>query len=544
MPQPGSVPQSLFHTNRAQCPDCGAALSLENHGPLVRCNYCGGTAVVQRRLRTLEPNISGDFMTADAPLDQARAVRPSHISGGIAQDESHCPTCGCEMEPAATQAIRRCSHCGTESKIERRLLRSPDADEALEALERDAEDYDKRQFAETEALITKAEQATDLAVRVRAARELGDAWNHANARAARLLPRVMEVLRTADPRVEIPLAELVGKLLCSNNIILSNAVLRAAEKFTFDVNGSHALLRALSLGSGIGLKLLLDTADYAASLDANQYACSALWAVNTMIERNYADRMRLAEIVLYRLLYLRGPVQGWAIELCKGQLGLGCRFPTPTLLHFIDDCVAERPDLVPCIRECFYDGRAALEGDYVIRLDSLDKLVSTEAKIAALEHLFTPPPEARDKIIKKCLQKLMTLSSDPRLGPYAIKAIADMIDEDPEPRPCIHALIEAHGDSLPEDVRLAYLRKVPKSPHLTPLPVKNLNYDTPPRTPLEEQLERWKELWDSGILKAVDRHQERQRISSEYWLDLSGRQNNTRSALPRVGIMPPEQRSR
>src|SRR5277367_5855849 len=98
-----SVPLSLFHSGRAQCPDCGAPLALVDHRPLVVCNYCGGTAAVERRLRTIEPVISEGFITADAPQESARSISPSHTIGSVAQDESHCPTCGCELEAALTQ---------------------------------------------------------------------------------------------------------------------------------------------------------------------------------------------------------------------------------------------------------------------------------------------------------------------------------------------------------------------------------------------------------------------------------------------------------
>ena len=518
-----SVPLSLFHTGRAQCPDCGAPLALVDHQPFVQCQYCGGSAVVQRRLRTVEPVISEGFITADAPIDMARKIKPSQIISAIAQDESHCPTCGIELEAATTQAIRRCSSCGTQSKIERRLLRSPDADAALDALEKEADEFERHRLDETEALIDKVCGRADLPARVRAARELGEYWSHTNVRAARLLPRVLPVLRAGDPRVEIPLAELIGKLLCSDNIVLANAVLRAAEKFVFDVNGSHSLLRALSLGSGIGLKLLLDTADYAGTRGAVKYACSALWGINTMIERNYAGRMRLAEIVLYRLLYLRGPVQAWAIELAKGQMGLGCRFPTPTLLHFIDDCAAERPELVPHIRECFYGGQASTEGDYVNRLAYLKQLHTPFAKASALEHLYAPPPDASDTAVARCLRTILALADDPHLGPPAIKYIADLIEDGSDtPRACVEAMVRTHGDKLPEEIRRAFLRKVPKTPLLTPLPVRYLNFDKPPRTPFDDQLDQWKEMWNQGIREAVDDHHERQRIAREYWESVKG----------------------
>ena len=168
---PGIVPSSLFHSGRAQCPDCGAALDLIDHQPIVRCGYCGGSSVVERRLRTIEPNISGDFLTADAPPDQARESKPSHIINAVAQDESHCPTCGSELEPAQTQAIRQCPYCKTQSKVERRLRRSPDSDQELAKMEAEAQEYEKRQFAQTQALIEEIETSKDLPTRVRAARE-------------------------------------------------------------------------------------------------------------------------------------------------------------------------------------------------------------------------------------------------------------------------------------------------------------------------------------------------------------------------------------
>jgi ribosomal protein S27AE len=520
-PRDETVPLSLFHTGRAQCPDCGAALQLVDHLPLVHCNYCGGTAAVERRLRTIEPVISSGFITADAPLDAARRISPSQTIRAVAQDESHCPTCGHEMEDAMAaseiQAIRRCPSCGTQSKIERRLLRSPEADEALAALEASETKRSAKQLDATEKLIDIVEKSTDLATRVKAGYELGEYWSHVNARAAKLLPRV---LASCDPRLEIPLAELVGKLLCSDNVILSNAVLRAAEKFTFDVNGSPVLLWQLGLGSGVGLKLLLDTADYASTRGAMEYACSALWAINTMIERNYAGRMRLAEIVLYRLLYLRGPVQAWAIELAKGQLGLGCRFPTKTLLRFIDDCAVERPELIPHIRQCFYHGCATNDGEYLAEFDFIDTLQTWPAKFSAIEQIFPPAPEIGDSAINVCLQKMLGLTSHPQLGPAAIKWICQLIEESPGPRPSIDAMIATHGETLPEEIRRSYLGKYPATPLLKKLPVKYDSLPKPQPTAFDEQLAEWTKLWVKSINQAVDRHHERQRIARAYFEEI------------------------
>jgi DNA-directed RNA polymerase subunit RPC12/RpoP len=499
-----SVPLSLFHTGRAQCPDCGAPLSLQDGRPRVRCQYCGASAVVERRLRMIEPRPVLGFETLDAPALAARGVRGTHVINAVSQDESHCPTCGAEMAGDALQAIRRCVQCGTESKIERRLVRADDsAAEALAEIEREAEDYEQRQFAQTEALIDRIAKGAVLEDQIAAARELATMPMYVNARTARLLPRLFEVLRRCDPRLEIPLAEIVGKLLCDGDSRLAIASIRAAVQFTFDVNGSCCLLFQLGLGSGIGLKLLLDTADYAATRGATIYASTALWAASTLLDRNFPDRVRLAEIVLYRLLYLRGPVQAWALELCKGQLGLGVRFPTPTVLRFIDDCAAERPELLPHVQKFFYTGPAKTEAEYLARVAFIDELLTPEAKCAALEQLIAPD-EPWDQVIGGVLERLLVYAKDPQLAASAEKAIADIVQDGMRPRECVHAMVRRHGESLPEEVRRAYLRAVPDSPLLKPVPVQ---YWQPTREQekvgFEKQLADWHQMWDQGIRDAV-----------------------------------------
>jgi hypothetical protein len=257
------------------------------------------------------------------------------------------------------------------------------------------------------------------------------------------------------------------------------------------------------------------------------YACSALWAVNTMIDRNYAGRLRLAEIVLYRLLYLKGPVQAWAIELVKGHMGLGCRFPTATILHFIDDCAAERPELIPHITEAFYDGQAAQEVDYIARLTLLDQLLTVPAKIAALDHLYAPPESASKKTIGDALKKLIGLMENPALGPAAIHAIADWIsDENPQPRPCIEEMIGNIGDKLPAQIRRAWFRKLPDTTLLSPM-APDYSWPAPPKpTAFDEQLKQWMQVWDTGIRQSVARQDSRQKIAREYWNELRGNQSS------------------
>src|SRR6202050_5010553 len=143
-------------------------------------------------------------------------------------------------------------------------------------------------------------------------------------------------------------------------------------------------------------------------------------------------------------------------------------------------------------------------------------LYTRRAKAAAREQLYSPPPEASEEVVSRCLQKLLMLTSDPNLGPSAIKAIINHFADDVTPRPCVDAFIAVQGEPLPEEIRRAYLRKFPTPPLLKPLPVRY--QDRPRESPskFDEQLESWTKLWRTGIRQAVDRLQERQRVAREY----------------------------
>lgn len=488
---------------------------------MVECEYCGAASLVERRMRTIEPVPEPEFISVDGPEDAGRRARGSHVIPVIAQDESHCPACGAVFDEADAQAIRRCGQCGTESKIERRLVRCGGVDEDLAALERDAAKGDCRGLAATEALIDRIVNGSDLADRVRAAHEFTDTWLHLNVATVRRLPELLETLRQCDARLDIPLAEIIGKLLCEGDGRLARAVMRAAEKVTFDENGSRTLLWQLGLGSGICLKLLLDSADYAATRGGTDYACAALWAVNTILERNFDRRIMLAEIVLYRLLYLRGPAQAWALELVKGQMGLGVRFPTPTLLRFMDDCACERPELLPHVRACFYTGGAETEGEYLGRIAFIEELFTVEAKCAALEQLLAPPREMAEAVVTRVLDVLLAFALQPPMARSATRAIETIIEDYPGPREGVHRFIQAHGDALPEEIRRVYLRQAPNSPFLTPLPPKYSTADPPAElTAFDRQLEQWKQMWREGIGRAVEYQNERRRVAREYWKGL------------------------
>src|SRR5687767_9545139 len=94
-----NIPNSLYATDRAQCPDCGAPLKLKDQQAVVDCNYCGGQAVVERRLRTVESAVADAPETTPAPRDTKWV--PPHLLQSVQSFSSNCPVCGSPLETDA-----------------------------------------------------------------------------------------------------------------------------------------------------------------------------------------------------------------------------------------------------------------------------------------------------------------------------------------------------------------------------------------------------------------------------------------------------------
>ena len=75
-------------------------------------------------------------------------------------------------------------------------------------------------------------------------------------------------------------------------------------------------------------------------------------------------------------------------------------------------------------------------------------------------------------------------------------------------------MVRQHGEALPEEVRRAYLRAVPDSKLLKPVPVQ---YWQPTREGekigFEKQLAEWHEMWKQGIHDAVREMDEKRALA-------------------------------
>src|SRR4051812_43686667 len=100
------LPATLYRMKRGLCPHCGAPLRLAVEGPTTRCGFCGGEAVLERRLRKVEPEVAGAplrlyFSGEHAEADASPAEAPWVRSGQFRQadvERAVCPGCGDPIE--------------------------------------------------------------------------------------------------------------------------------------------------------------------------------------------------------------------------------------------------------------------------------------------------------------------------------------------------------------------------------------------------------------------------------------------------------------
>jgi len=65
--------------------------------------------------------------------------------------------------------------------------------------------------------------------------------------------------------------------------------------------------------------------------------------------------------------------------------------------------------------------------------------------------------------------------------------------------PPIHGMLKTHGEKLPMRVRFAYLRRCPDTPLIAHFHPDNLyEPEDQSQTPLEQELERWKQVYRDG----------------------------------------------
>jgi DNA-directed RNA polymerase subunit RPC12/RpoP len=496
------TPDSLSRSRRGICPTCGAAMPLAESGRLAKCSYCGGESSLEHRLRAVEAH--------------AGTLQSPRIKGATRWLRKHaryetcaCPGCGAEFEADTEQSIQACKYCGTHCKLETRLaaITTDDVDPPrrrtradLENERRDRIDYPWD--IATEQLCWRVIHEPDLMRRTRLAQHFEN-WNFINHTAAHFLPWLLTRARDDHDAVALSVCDVIGKLLCQGDPTLWPGVIQACRGAVFDVHAKRAILSELGLGKAVCVKTLIDAAEFAATRDARDYACHALWAVNTLIGRNFDEHHVIAEIVLYRMFYVTGPVLGWALYTMRNSYLRG-RYPWQTLARAVDELGADRPEVVPHLLDCFYVPPAQDAAEYRRRLYVIANAASWAGKAAGCEILGIPPEQSLYADAAAAVDHVL---DDPRAGASAEKALYGLIrasDTTPEP---LNALVAARGEALSERVKREFIRRNPQTPLLDTS--RRYRGQSDPKRELDPEVDKWIGAWNEGIHAAVDAHQSR-----------------------------------
>lgn len=453
---------------------------------MVECSYCACRVVVERRLRTSEPEV-GD----------PRALR--RLEWEEVTSTLHCGGCGAPLDYDESQLVLVCPACKTQARVERRLRRLFSAPGDTEP-----------DCTHTLALIRKVAHEPELADRVLAAEALQD-WHWMNATLARHMPELMRAIGTADPRLGFSVARVVGRMLCTDDRFQHDCVLEAAAEVLFDVAGSRALLFELGMGPGTGFKLLLDVAQWACQQGAVDYGCTALWGAGQILQRHYEEHDVLRQVLLYRVLYLEGPVLGWAVLMINSQLGVAMRYPPDMLLRFVDEAARERPEVAAALCQSLQEGEAPDGVAYQARLERLLSLQTSLARAQALRMLHAPPEGSSLRLLRKTMDTLLPLLDDQALVPAVVTALRAVFNSPAGVPQAVHDLIRQRGDSLPEDFRRLYLEHRPDCPHLSELPVRYWQSSSQ-----EEPLREAVEAWRAGISQAVEAYRVQETRADDY----------------------------
>jgi DNA-directed RNA polymerase subunit RPC12/RpoP len=282
------IPEVMSRSHRGICPTCGAAMPLAESGRDARCEFCGGGSTLQHRLRAIEA--SAGELQAPKIKGATRWLRKQ-----ARYEKCNCPGCGAEFDADTEQSIQTCKYCGTQSKLETRLvaITAEDVEPPQRRTRADVDNQNSKRLdypweITTEQLCWRIIHEPELMPRVNLAKRF-QKWGYINHTAVHFLPWVLKHVQTDNDMVVLYACDAVGKLLCQGDPTLWPGTIQACRGVIFDVKAKRTILSELGLGKGVCVKTLIDAAEYAAVHGDRDYCCHALWAVNTLIGRNFPE---------------------------------------------------------------------------------------------------------------------------------------------------------------------------------------------------------------------------------------------------------------
>lgn len=459
-----TIPHSLFLTQRALCSGCGAPLSLKTEQIVAACMYCGCESSVDRRLRTVE----SELHESERSAGRSEFV-PAHTLQVDGFSELKCPGCGSEIRLRAAQDVAACKHCGSNSKVERRLTSSVSDPCAAVAFDAELTAFHPEDY---QAVIQKiTERNNDSAaykpsvtwdehndVRMMVMLTTADSdllkevaqdfkpWDTVDSRRECLFTRLLQRIPSmAAGDAKLLLERVIRPMgsagLQSRERFMPRVglVVRAAARTVFREDTGEELLQALTFTQpNAMLKLLLELAEWAQAKGFEPLCETVLSVAAQSLDfregmyqqgRDSVDRESLSEVLLYRLLYLPPRLLDWVLE----QVPRWQIHDYRVLARFIDDCMFERPELVQRIR----DARIAKPkpatslAEYLAHLEFVSTLLSPEAREYAMYlHTYHPHAGRSDEpreLQQPILDQLLPMLSEPRLRKHIGFDLAQLI---------------------------------------------------------------------------------------------------------------------
>ncbi|MHC4839346.1 MAG: hypothetical protein ACYTDT_00080 [Planctomycetota bacterium] len=494
------IPEIMARAQRGICPTCGAPMNLAEAGRNTTCEFCGGGSQLKFTLREIEP---------DAEELQRPQIKGATrwLEKQAVYEECTCPGCGATIKANAAQGIQTCEHCGSQSKLETRLIPIT-TDDVPEPQERTGIDFENQRRdrldypwdVETEQLFWRILNEQDLPNRIKLAQKFEN-WGFINHTAAHFLPWLLKKIQSDHDAVALPAADVIGKLLCEGDPTLWPGVIQACRAAVFDVNGKASILHELGLGQGVCVKTLIDTAEYAAANGAREYACQALWAVNTLIGRNFDEHPVIAQIVLYRLFYVTGPVLGWALDAMRSSYLRG-RFPTELLIHAIDELGHERPELIEHLLDSIYVPPHETNKDFEQVLEHIESAQSWAGRAAGFETLRNP---IKDGALMDRAVRLIDKSLDEAQAANAAEsALYRLVSDGEKTHQSIDWIIEKRGESLSDRIKREYICHNQETALLDTS--EPYYWQSAPKREFDPDMQALIDDWKDGISDAVDKY--------------------------------------
>ncbi len=511
-----ALPDILVQSRRGICPNCGAAVALADSGRTARCGFCGGESDLSYRLRKLEPGID-DFHPPVKPLHGKGATRWLGLQGRYMQLK--CPGCGDEFKADSSHSIQTCGSCGTQSKLETRLV-SITTQDVNPPQRRTSTDYDNQRRDKldypwevgTEHLIWRVLHEPDLPKRVKIAMAFEN-WGSINHTMAHFLPWLLEGVMRDHDAVAFGVLDAVGKLLCKEDPTLILPVLQGCQKAVHEPGLKPRLLFELSLGPAVCVKLLLDAVESAQQRGDTTVMNNAMWGVHTLIGRNFPDHPRIAEVVLYRLFHLEGLALAWAINLMRTSYLRG-RFPVTVLIAAIDELSLERPQVVHHLIDSIYAGECADGQEFLARVALIRNALAWGGQAAAAEYLGVPPVDD-DALYAAAVEVLEPLLDDERALWSAERALHRlMTGQEKLAAPALHGLVQRRGEALSYRLKREFIRRHPDTKLLDTS--QKYWWQSDPVRPLDPDIERMIGEWKAGFKDSVDEDRRQRDAAREF----------------------------